>query len=67
MKTPVVDLSECTLCGICTEICPLVFAMNGAGYIEVLECDIYPEKDVLEAVKNCPVQCILFQDNTELS
>jgi len=63
MKTPVVDLSECTMCGICTEICPLVFKVNGAGYIEVLECDIYPEKDVLEAVKNCPEQCIVFQDN----
>ncbi|MFA6010017.1 MAG: ferredoxin [Desulfobacteraceae bacterium] len=62
MKTPVVDLSECTMCGICTEICPSVFKVNRAGYIEVLECDVYPENEVLDAVKNCPAQCIMFQD-----
>lgn len=65
MKTPVVDLSECTMCGICTEICPSVFKVNGAGYIEVLECDVYPENEVLEAVKNCPAQCITFQDQKD--
>ena len=58
MKAPVVDLSECTLCGICVEISPSVFQLNDAGFIEVLERDDYPENEVLDAVRNCPAQCI---------
>ena len=61
MKTPSVDLSECTACGICTELCPSVFRMNSAGYIEVLDLAEYPEKDVMDAVKNCPEKCIRFE------
>jgi ferredoxin len=62
MKAPVVDLSECTLCGICAEICPFVFQVNGAGYIDVLDRDDYPENDVREAAKNCPAQCITLKE-----
>lgn len=55
---PVVDLSECTLCGICTDVYPDIFTMNDAGFVDVVECDDYPEEDVLDAIKNCPADCI---------
>ncbi|MEJ2657058.1 MAG: ferredoxin, partial [Desulfobacterales bacterium] len=51
MKAPVVDLSRCSRCGACIEVCPLVFRMNEAGYIEVIELSAYPEAAVNEAIK----------------
>ena len=46
MRRPVVELSECVLCEICTDLCPLVFRLNQAGYVEVVELDEYPDEDV---------------------
>jgi ferredoxin len=63
MAKPYVDLSECTLCGICTEIAPDVFQMNDAGYVEILEMDTYPEDIVRDAIKNCPASCIHTEDD----
>lgn len=60
-KKPVVDLSECTLCGICTELYPAIFSMNDAGFVEIAERDTYPEDDMLDAVKNCPADCIYIE------
>ena len=61
MKTPVVELSECIICGVCVETCPQVFRLNDAGYIEVIELAVYPEAEVNEAIKYCPVDCIHWQ------
>ena len=63
MKVPVVDLSRCNLCGACIEVCPSVFRMNEAGYIEVIELSAYPEKEVDESIKYCPEDCIDWEDN----
>ena len=63
MKRPVVDLSDCILCGVCVDVCPEVFALGDAGFIQVLECDTYPEADVEEAIRNCPADCIEWQEN----
>jgi ferredoxin len=63
MNVPVVDLSRCSLCGACIEVCPLVFRMNEAGYIEVIELPAYPEKEVDEAIKYCPEDCIDWEDD----
>ena len=60
MRIPVVELSECILCEVCVEACPLVFKLNDAGFIEVVQLDIYPETEVDEAIKNCPVDCIYW-------
>ena len=62
MKIPIVDLSECILCGICIEVSPAVFKMNDAGFIEVLRSDNYPEGEVDEAIKNCPTSCIYWEE-----
>jgi ferredoxin len=62
MRRPVVELSECILCGICTDLCPLVFRMNHAGYVEVVELDEYPDEDVNEVIKHCINNCIKWDE-----
>jgi len=61
-KPPVVELSLCVGCGVCAECCPAVFVLNPAGYIEVADLPDYAGLGVSEAVKNCPVDCISFDD-----
>jgi ferredoxin len=63
MKRPVVELSDCTRCGICVEVCPEVFRMNEAGFITVADLENYPESDVDEAIKNCPEDCIYWEED----
>ena len=58
MKIPVVELSDCIVCGVCVEACPQVFKLNDAGYIEVRDLKSFPEEDVNEAIKYCPADCI---------
>jgi ferredoxin len=62
MKIPVVDLSPCSLCGACIEVCPSVFRLNDAGYIEIIERTSYPKVEVDEAIKYCPEDCIYWED-----
>ncbi|MFC1567232.1 ferredoxin [Thermodesulfobacteriota bacterium] len=62
MKIPVVDLSQCNLCGGCIEVCPSVFKLSSAGYIEVIELSSYPESEVEEAIKLCPEDCICWEE-----
>lgn len=56
------ELSDCVLCGVCEDICPEVFQINDAGYVEVADLDHYPEDAVNEAVVNCPVDCVSLED-----
>lgn len=58
MRRPLVDLSDCILCGICVEVAPLVFRMNPSGYIEIVDLESYPEAQIQEAIRNCPARCI---------
>jgi ferredoxin len=62
MQVPVVELSDCILCDVCVEICPMVFRHNDADYIEVLELSVYPLSGVDEAIKNCPADCICWAE-----
>ena len=63
MKHPVVDLSTCILCEVCVEVCPEVFKINDAGWVEVADLGSYPEADVDEAIKNCPKDCIEWEES----
>ncbi len=61
-RIPTVDIGKCTLCMGCVEVAPQVFRYNKAGdYIEVLDLDEYPEKEVDEAIKICPADCIEWE------
>jgi ferredoxin len=60
MRTPTVELSECIKCGVCVELCPEVFRMNDAGYVNVSDLPDYPENEVNDAIKYCPVDCIYW-------
>jgi ferredoxin len=57
-RAPVVELSDCILCGLCADVSPSVFRINEAGYIEVADLPDYPEDEIDEAIKNCPASCI---------
>jgi len=62
MKIPVVELSDCIKCEVCIEVCPAVFRMTDAGYIDVADLSSYPEPEVEEAIKNCPADCIYWAE-----
>lgn len=62
MKIPAVDLSQCSLCGVCFAVCPAVFRLNDAGYVEIAELFKYPKMEVDEAIKYCPEDCIYWEE-----
>jgi ferredoxin len=62
MKIPLVELSDCILCGVCVEVCPTVFKLKDAGYVEVVDLLSYPEDEVNEAIKHCPTDCISWDE-----
>ena len=62
MKRPVVELSDCIRCEVCRECCAKVFRMNDSGFVEVANLSEYPEDEVNEAIKNCPADCIGWED-----
>ena len=62
MKRPIVELSACIQCEVCTDVCPTVFKFNDAGFVEVMILDEYPEDEVDEAIKNCPKDCIYWEE-----
>ena len=61
-RRPVVDMADCSRCEGCIAVCPSVFFMNDAGFIEAAELEAYPEKEVDEAIKNCPEDCICWDE-----
>ena len=62
MKIPVVDLSLCIQCGICQDLCPQVFGLKDAGYVEIAELTDYPELEVNDCIKCCPADCIYWEE-----
>lgn len=62
MQRPVVELSECILCELCSQVCPSVFRLNSLGYIEVLDLPSYPQEEVDEVIKHCPADCIYWEE-----
>jgi ferredoxin len=60
---PVVDLGRCNRCEGCIEIAPDVFRYNEeTGLIEVIDLQEYPVAKVNEAIKNCPEDCIAWDE-----
>lgn len=63
MKIPVVDIGLCTLCEGCVAVCPDVFSVNDAGFIQVADLAVYPQEAVDEAIKYCPEDCIFWDED----
>lgn len=63
-RVPVIDLSACTDCESCLEICPAVFRRNPeTGLVEVIDLSDYPEEEILEAIAVCPADCITREES----
>ena len=61
-RGPAVDLSLCTLCELCIEVAPSVFSLNASGFIEVSDMKTYPEEDVDSVIRNCPADCVSWEE-----
>ena len=58
----VVDPDLCTVCGLCVDVCPEVFEMEGE--IAIVIVDEVPEDaedTAREAVESCPVEAITLE------
>lgn len=66
MKTPpAIDISECSGCETCIELCPAVFVRNmETGFIEIRELEEYPQEEIDAAVHWCPRDCITSPEDT---
>ena len=61
-RVPIIDMSDCTDCESCLDLCPSVFIRNKeTGLIEVVELSEYPEKEIREAINCCPKGCISME------
>ena len=62
-RFPTIDLSRCSDCKGCIEVAPKVFRYNSVmGIMEVIDLQVYPENLVNEAIKNCPKDCIHWDE-----
>ena len=61
-KIPYVDQDECTGCGLCEEVCPEVFQLNEDDISVVHNSGGASEEQIQEAIDECPVECIHWQD-----
>jgi len=63
-----IDIGLCNTCRGCEEIAPDIFHYNkDLGFMEVADKDEYDEEAVAEAMKNCPANCIKWDDEFEVS
>ena len=63
MKKPIIDLSQCTDCESCLELCPGIFQRNTeTGLIEVVDLSEYPQEEVETAMSTCPTDCITWEE-----
>ncbi|MFH0814371.1 MAG: ferredoxin [Pseudomonadota bacterium] len=57
-----VDEEECIGCALCAEIAPGVFQLNDEGVSEVIDHEGDTEDKIREAIAECPVECIHWED-----
>ncbi|WP_305043384.1 ferredoxin [Geoalkalibacter sp.] len=61
-RTPVVDQQACISCNLCVDLVPEVFRLNADGVAEVHNATGAPEDKIQDAIDNCPVNCIAWED-----
>ena len=58
-----IDKEECIGCGSCHDICPEVFEVNEEiEKARVIKSEGGPEDLILEAMGECPMSCIFWDD-----
>lgn len=63
-----IDIGLCNTCRGCEEIAPDIFRYNkDLGFMEVADQDEYDEQLVEEAMKNCPANCIKWDEDFEVT
>lgn len=65
MALPVVDQSLCISCGLCIETAPNTFRFDAASLAHVFDGHGDPEEVIQEAIDNCPVSCISWEEAEE--
>ncbi len=60
-RAPFVDPDLCTGCELCVETVPDVFQMDG-DVATVTNADGATEEEIQEAIDNCPVEAISWQE-----
>lgn len=64
-KVPAINITECSDCETCLELCPEVFVRNReTGFIEIQDLEEYPEEEIYEVMSFCPQDCISFSEDT---
>ncbi|MDO3377620.1 ferredoxin [Geoalkalibacter halelectricus] len=61
-RNPVVDQEACISCNLCVDLVPEVFRLNADGLAEVYAANGAPEEKIQDAIDNCPVNCIAWED-----
>ncbi len=63
-KKVVIDQDECEGCETCVELCPEVFAFDEEKEVAyVIKPEGGPEDEIEEAIDNCPVECIYWEED----
>jgi len=58
----IVDQETCTGCGLCAELCPEVFEMDGdTARVTVENVPAEAEETCREAMEGCPVEAITIE------
>ncbi|MDX2481564.1 MAG: ferredoxin [Desulfuromusa sp.] len=61
-RIPTLDGAACIGCETCTRICPKVFHMISEHQAAILNPTGDTEEKIEEAMDNCPVACINWED-----
>lgn len=62
-KRVYIDVEECIGCGGCQGLCPEVFRLNEqTEKSEVIKPEGGPEDEIQEAIDNCPVEAIHWEE-----
>lgn len=61
-KNLVVDEDTCISCGLCAEIAPNTFKLDENDISQVIDPQGDPEDKIEEAIENCPVEAIYWEE-----
>ncbi len=54
---------ECTVCGVCSDLCPEVFVLGDETAAVIEGADLAANTDcIIESATNCPVEIIKYEE-----